>query len=105
MGLLKFFSRSRTLDLPYFSGGSFTVDSRGRILASTLPQSFPAQRVQEIAEVSLSAFRSAGEASMLLTELVVDYATLRLTARQLGTGLIVFLAPRGPTPKPSNSSK
>jgi hypothetical protein len=105
MGLLKLFSRAASLDLPRLPGGSFTVDSHGRILASTLPQSFPAQRVQEIADVSLSAFRSAAEANMLLTELVIDYATLRLTARQLGRGAIVFLSPRGHTPKPSNSSQ
>src|SRR5262245_20380335 len=74
--------------------GSFTVDPSGKVVASTLPQSFPGAQVRQIGEVVLATFRSAREANLPLMELIVDYATLKLTARELRGGAIIFLAPR-----------
>jgi len=79
--------------------GSFTVDPGGRTVASTLPQAFPAPQVRQIADLILATFRSAREANIPLTELIVDYATLRMTARELRGGAIIFLAPRSLGPK------
>jgi len=74
--------------------GSFTLDPGGRIVASTLPRSFPAAHVQQIGALVLSTFQSARAAQIPLTELIADYAALKLTARELRGGAIIFLAPR-----------
>lgn len=74
--------------------GSFTVDPSGKIVASTLPHSFPESQMRRIADLILATFQSAREARIPLTEVIADYATLRLTARELRGGAIIFLAPR-----------
>jgi hypothetical protein len=50
--------------------------------------------VQEIATQVLVAFKQAREAQLPLSELVVNYAALKLTARELRGGAIIFLAPQ-----------
>jgi hypothetical protein len=101
MGFLNLLSKrgSGASTLVRLPTGSFTVDPGGRTVASTLPQSFPAQQVRQIADLILATFRSAREANIPLTELIVDYATLKLTARELRGGAIIFLAPRSLGPK------
>jgi len=74
--------------------GSFTIDPDGRIIASTLPRSFPAGKVRQIGDLVLSTFQAAREAGIPLTEVIADYAALKLTARELRGGAIIFLAPR-----------
>jgi len=74
--------------------GSFTLDPGGRIVASTLPRSFPLAKVRQIGDLALSTFQAAREAGIPLTELIADYAALKLTARELRGGAIIFLAPR-----------
>jgi hypothetical protein len=74
--------------------GSFTLDPTGKVVASTLPQSFPMARVRQIGNLVLATFRAAHEVNLPLTELIVDYAALKLTARELRGGAIIFLAPR-----------
>ena len=74
--------------------GSFTLDREGRVMTSTLPQSFPEDRMREIGERVLGAFRSAREANMPLTELIIQYATLKVLARELRGGAIIFLMPQ-----------
>ena len=74
--------------------GSFTLDPSGRIVASTLPRSFPAERIRQLGDLVLSTFQTAREAGIPLTELIADYAALKLTARELRGGAIIFLAPR-----------
>src|SRR5262249_38952961 len=44
--------------------GSFTVDPKGRIITSTLPQSFRIAHLQAIGNQVLGAFRSAEQARM-----------------------------------------
>ena len=95
MGLLNLLSRRGSgPGLMRLPTGSFTLDPSGRIVASTLPRSFPAVHVQQIGALVLATFRSAREAQIPLTELIADYAALRLTARELRGGAIIFLAPR-----------
>jgi len=77
--------------------GSFTIDHRGNILTSTLPRAFPAARIQKIGREVLAAFRAAQEAEMSVSELIVDYPTLKLTARELKGGAIIFLSPLMPS--------
>ena len=84
--------------------GSFTVDREGSVLVGTLPSTFPAELVQEIAQQVLAAFREASAAQLPLSEMVVHYAALRVTARELRGGAIVFLAPTAANPKTQTSS-
>jgi hypothetical protein len=98
MGLLGFKSRPNTgpdtahlLRLP---SGTFSLDPAGRMMASTLPRTFPPQLVQQIGEAVMSAFEEARASHIFLTELIIDYPALKLTARELRGGAIIFLAPR-----------
>jgi len=95
MGFLSFLGKSSTVTLMRLPAGTFTVDRTGRLLASTLPQTFPAAVVQEIGQHVLSTFRSAEAARLPLSEIVAEYSALKLTARELRGGAIIFLAPRG----------
>jgi hypothetical protein len=80
--------------------GSFTVDREGSVLVGTLPSSFPEELVEDISEQVLAAFREAADAHLPLSELVINYPSLKITARELRGGAIIFLAPKssGSTP-------
>ena len=96
MGLLSLFAKPAPtlLRLP---SGSFTVGRDGRILTSTLPSSFPADVVKEIAQQVRAAFAEADTAQLPLTELVINYPSLKISARELRGGAIVFLSPKAPS--------
>lgn len=94
MDFLKFFSRERaTAPLPLPSG-TFTIDRTGRMVTSTLSNSFPEKVALEIGHAVIDTFRKAQAAETVLTELTINFAALKLTARELRGGAIVFLAPR-----------
>ena len=96
MGLLSLFSQAAPtlLSLP---SGSFTVDREGRFLVGTLPSAFPRELQDAIAEEVLTAFREASAAQLPLSELVIHFASLRITARELRGGAIIYLAPLAPS--------
>lgn len=93
MGFLKLFSKP-VATLTRLPSGCFTVDSAGNVVASTLPQKFPPLLVQQIATQVLATFRDAQAAQLPLAELVVRYASLKVTAREMRGGAIVFLSPQ-----------
>jgi hypothetical protein len=95
MGFLSIFTKPAPalLRLP---SGSFTVDCEGRVVVGTLPSSFPAERIQDIAEQVLKSFSEAAAAQLPLAELVVQYPSLKITARELRGGAIVYLIPQSP---------
>jgi hypothetical protein len=97
MGLLNLFSKraDSTPGPVALPSGSFTINASGRLVCSTLPRGFPEPLIGEIARVVLVTFSSALEAQLRLTEFTVHYAALKITAREMGGGAIVFLAPRG----------
>ncbi|MEW6159084.1 MAG: hypothetical protein AB1813_16790 [Verrucomicrobiota bacterium] len=94
MGLLNSLSSPAASSLVRLPSGSFTIDPQGRVIASTLPQSFPAARVRDIGQAFLQTFRAAETAHLPVNELVVEYAALKLTAKALRGGAIIFVAPR-----------
>jgi hypothetical protein len=94
MGFLSFFTRSRRSRLVRLPSGSFTLDRAGHVMTSTLPQSFPGSLVQEIGAKVLQAFQAARKAQMPLSEIIIHYATLKLLARELRGGAIVFVMPQ-----------
>jgi hypothetical protein len=93
MGLMQLFGKSAPtlLRLP---AGSFTVDCGGNVVVGTLPISFPPDLIQEIAQQVLATFRGAAEAQLPLSEFIINFASLKITARELRGGAIVFLAPK-----------
>ena len=90
MGLLSFFSKPARPLLQLHSG-SFSLDRGGRVLATTLPSSFPPALILEIGRCVVDTFREAQTAQLTLDELVVNYPGLSITARELRGGALVFL--------------
>ncbi len=103
MGLLTLFPRSTTLNLVRLPNGSFTVDLHGKVVTSTLPHTFPEAWAEEIGTNVVAAFRAAENVQLPLKELVADYSAMKLTARALRGGAIIFLAPQGLGRRPVQS--
>jgi hypothetical protein len=74
--------------------GAFALDRDGNVVVSTLPQNFPQVEMREIGERVLAFFRGAQQAQMPLHELNVYYPTLKVTARSLRGGALIFLSPQ-----------
>jgi hypothetical protein len=91
MGFMKLFSRAAPtlLRLP---SGSFTMDREGKVLVRTLPSSYPTELVEIIGEQMIASFRDATAAQLPLSEIVVNYSSMKITARELRGGVIVFLS-------------
>src|SRR5438552_2187317 len=94
MDFLKLFTRQEPAAPMAIPSGTFTIDRTGRIVTSTVSNFFPEKLALEIGHAVLDTFRKAQAADVVLTELIVTYAALKLTARELRGGAIVFLAPR-----------
>jgi hypothetical protein len=100
MGFLSRFTKPAPT-LVRLPSGSFTVDREGSVLAGTLPSNFPAALVEDIAGQVLAVFRDAAAAQLPLSELVVNYPSLKIAARELRGGAIVFLTPRAASAPPN----
>lgn len=95
MGILTFFNNKSDDKVPLrLPSGSFTVDPKGRVVASTLPASFPVERVGQIGSIFLRSFKGAEAARVGMTEIVVEFSGLKLTAKYLRGGAIIFVSPR-----------
>ena len=93
MGLLTFKSKIAPA-VTRLPSGSFTVNRDCKVVTSTLPQNFSPILMQEIAGHALNAFREAQAAGLTPMELEVHYASLKITAREMRGGAIVFLTPQ-----------
>lgn len=97
MGILDIFGKgkddAKPLEIP---AGTFTVDKDGRLLSSTLPTSFPEECVTQISRPILAAFARARTSHLPLTELIINFSALKITAKEMRGGAMVFLAPHGP---------
>src|SRR5881396_4046662 len=94
MGFLSRLFKSADPGLVHLPAGSFTLDREGRIMTSTLPQSFPPAHLKAIGDQVLTSFRSAKKAQMPFSEIIIHYSALKLLARELRGGAIVFLMPQ-----------
>jgi hypothetical protein len=97
MGFLNRFFKPEKSKLVHLPSGSFTVDREGKVMTSTLPQSVPADHMKEIGDKVLAAFRGAERAQMPMAEIIIHYAALKILARELRGGAMVFLMPQTPT--------
>jgi hypothetical protein len=96
MGFLKkisrfFSSRAGVRQLPL---GSMTVDRDGQIVTSTVSSAYPKTLLHEIGKDVLVLFREARTAEMPLAEVSVHFGSLRITARELRGGAVIFLFPQ-----------
>jgi hypothetical protein len=81
--------------------GSVTVDRHGSIVTSTVSSAFPQKVLHDIGHDVLEMFREARAAHMPLAEVSLHFGSLRITARELRGGAIIFLFPQTalmPTP-------
>ena len=92
--LTKLFSKSNRVRLTKLPSGAFALDRDGHVIVSTLPQNFPAAQMQDIGRRVLEFFQNAQNAQVPMQELNVYYPSLKLTARSLRGGAIIFLAPQ-----------
>ena len=95
MGFLNLFSKPAP-SLVALPSGSFTVDRQGSVVIGTLPSSFPEELVRDIGAQVLAAFREATSAQLPLSEININYPSLKISARELRGGALVFLSPRTP---------
>jgi len=93
MGLLKniFGSSAAVTQLP---SGSITVDRAGRIVSSTVSSAYPPKLLHTVGKEVLELLREARTAQMPLAEVSIHFASLRITARELRGGAIIFLFPQ-----------
>jgi hypothetical protein len=93
MGLL---NKSAKPELKSLPNGTFTVDAQGNVISSTVPHTVPATVLEDIGRHVVSIFRGAREARAAFSELVVQYAAFKITAREMRGGAIIFLSPKMP---------
>lgn len=106
MGFLKKLFR-RQAGVQSLPSGSLTVDRDGNTITSTISTGYPAQLLRHIARDVLKIFQEARDQQMPLGEISIHFASLRVTARELRGGAIIFLFPQttmvqiptAPTPK------
>jgi len=102
MGFLGLFSKVAPSALLRLPSGSFTLDGNGKVVVTTLPSSFPSELVSEIGRHILSTFQDAQDSQLPLEELVIYYPALKITARELRGGAIVYLSPQTLLARSSN---
>jgi hypothetical protein len=91
-----FLNKSVNPELKRLPNGSFTVDAEGQVISSTVPQSVPAEVLEDIGRQVVAIFRGAQEARAGFSELVAQYAAFKITAREMRGGAIIFLSPKVP---------
>ena len=100
MEFIKKLFRSRAL-VHQLPSGSLTVNRHGAVVTSTVTSAYPADLLREIGREVLLLFREARTSQMPLAEVTIHFASLRITARELRGGAIIFLFPQtaySPTP-------
>ena len=93
MGFLNLFSKTGAA-VQRLPSGSMTVDRDGNVVATTVSSAYPPELLHEIAVEVLRLFREARTAQIPLAEFNLHFASLRITAREMRGGAIVFLSPK-----------
>lgn len=104
MGFLNWFSRAKApAEKP--PSGSFTVDRCGRVMTSTVGSRYPRRLLDDTAREVLSLFSAARAAQMPLAGLNLHFDRLRVEAREMQGGAIIFLSPALPRAEPPPAEK
>jgi hypothetical protein len=99
MGLLTKHAAARS-GPPRLPSGAFTVDPQGNLVGSTVPQWVPESLVLQVGREILAVFKGAAAVRPPFSQLRVQYGTLRIAAREMRGGAIVFLSPTVLQPLP-----
>lgn len=96
MGLLNaiFGPSARRAGVTQLPSGSITVDRTGRIVSSTVSSAYPENILQAVGKEVMALMHEAHTAQMSLAEINIHFAVLRITARELRGGAIIFLFPQ-----------
>jgi hypothetical protein len=94
MGFLTPFKKAPKPDVKRLPSGTFTVDAECHIVSSTVPGWVPEAQVRNVGRQVLAIFEGARKANLQFSELVVQYAAFKITARQMRGVAIIFLSPR-----------
>src|ERR1700744_1428134 len=84
--------------------GTVTVDRNGNIVTSTVSSAFSKKLLRDIAGDVLELLSESRSAQIPLAEVTLNFGSLRITARELRGGAIIFLLPQSallPTPTAS----
>ena len=76
------FNKAAKPELKRLPSGTFTIDADRRIISSTVPRSVPDAQVRDIGQQILAIFEGARHANLQFSELVVQYAAFKITARE-----------------------
>jgi hypothetical protein len=95
MGILKPLARgaSHPIQIERLPSGSFSLHRGGTVVASTLPSTFPQQKMLEIGKAVLAAFKGAEAIDLPLTDLHIHFSGMLVTARELRGGTLIFIQP------------
>jgi hypothetical protein len=74
--------------------GTVTVNRQGQIVTSTVTSAVSDSVLQGIARDVLELFREARAAQMPLAEISLHFGSLRITARELRGGAVIFVFPQ-----------
>jgi len=89
--LFRFRSRAAVQQLP---SGSIAVDREGNVVTSTVSSAYSKDLLRAIGRDVLTLFREAREAQTPLAEINIHFVSLRITARELRGGAVIFLFPQ-----------
>lgn len=73
--------------------GSYTVNSAGKIISSTIPSWVPAKFLSDITTRVISTFSAARENGFVLNEVVIKFPTIKIIAREMRCGFFINLMP------------
>lgn len=95
MGILRLFSRPVVTYpiLDRLPAGSLAVNRAGTIIASTLPTALARGTVEQIGRAVLRAFAASRKINTPLSELTVQLNGMKIAARELRGGALIFLHP------------
>ena len=93
MGFLSLFSKASPA-VQVLPSGTVTVDRNNRILATTVSSACSSEMLQQIGDQVLTLFSQARKAQLPLSELTIHFSSLKITAREMRGGAIIFLAPK-----------
>jgi hypothetical protein len=93
MGILNWFAKSEPA-IQQLPAGSFTVDSHGNVMTTTVGSGCSPRLLDAIARDVLSLFHEARAAQMPLTGLDMNFASLHITAREMQGGALIFISPQ-----------
>ena len=94
MGFVSTFFRRTRAGVQQLPTGTITVDRNGRIISTTVSSAYPKKFLQETGRDVMKLFREARAAQNPMAEINIHFGSLRITARELRGGAIVFLLPQ-----------